>query len=96
MFFSARVVLNVTTLEDQNDASAANGLSLRDAVLIAQSNPGREYVINLAPGTYTLTIQGNEDFRFQEQTQPNLGLFDTFVTRTGDIDITTRITMRGS
>ncbi|MBD2394462.1 hypothetical protein H6G11_09370 [Cyanobacterium aponinum FACHB-4101] len=95
--FSAQVTLNVTTTEDQNDGSAANGLSLRDAILIAQRDPGKEYIINLPEGTYNLTIEGNEDFRFQEVSgEGNLGQFDRFVARSGDLDVETRITIIGS
>ncbi len=54
--FSAQVILNVTTTEDQNDGSAANGLSLRDAIIQANADPRREYVINVPSGTYDLTI----------------------------------------
>ena len=94
---SAKVFFTVDTFADQNDGNASNGLSLRDAVLIAQRDPGKEYIINLPQGTYNLTIQGNEDFRFQEvgSDPENLGLFDRFVTRTGDIDIETRVTIIG-
>ncbi|MBL1209701.1 choice-of-anchor Q domain-containing protein [Geminocystis sp. GBBB08] len=91
-----KVFLTVTTFADQNDGNASNGLSIRDAVLIAQRDPGKEYVINIPEGFYTLTIQGNEDFRFQEQSETNLGLFDDFVTRTGDIDIQTRVSIVGA
>ncbi|WPF87471.1 choice-of-anchor Q domain-containing protein [Cyanobacterium aponinum AL20118] len=54
--FSAQVTLNVTTTEDQNDGSAANGLSLRDAIIQANADPRREYIINVPNGTYNLTI----------------------------------------
>lgn len=48
-------------------------------------------------GTYNLTIEGNEDFRFQEVSgEQNLGQFDRFVARSGDLDIETRITIIGS
>jgi hypothetical protein len=91
-----KVFLTVTTFDDQNDGNASNGLSLRDAVLIAQRDPSKEYVINLPEGTHNLTIEGNEDFRFQEQSTTNLGQFDNIVARTGDIDIETRITIVGA
>lgn len=90
-----KVFLTVTTFQDQNDGNASNGLSLRDAILQAQSDPGKEYVINLPAGLYELSIQGNEDFRFQETSSPNVGLFDNLVTRTGDLDIQTRVTIIG-
>ncbi|BAQ60146.1 alkaline phosphatase [Geminocystis sp. NIES-3708] len=91
-----KVFLTVTTFDDQNDGNASNGLSLRDAVLIAQRDPRREYVINLPEGTYNLTIEGNQDFLFQEQSETNLGQFDNIVARSGDLDIETRITIIGS
>ena len=91
-----KVILNVTTFADQNDGSSANGLSLRDAILTAHRDLDREYIINLPAGTHTLTIQGNEDFRFQETSGTNLGLFDNIVTRTGDLDIEIPITIRGA
>jgi CSLREA domain-containing protein len=59
----AITILTVNTTADQNDGSAANGLSLRDAILIANANPNTEYEIRLTGGlTYTLTSNGiNED-----------------------------------
>lgn len=90
-----QVNLTVTTFEDQNDGAAFNGLSLRDAILIAQRDPSNEYIINLPGGFYNLNIQGNEDFRFQEVSTNNLGLFDNFVLRSGDLDITTNVTIVG-
>lgn len=91
-----KVFLTVTTFDDQNDGNASNGLSLRDAVLIAQRDPSKEYVINLPEGTHNLTIEGNEDFRFQEESTTNLGQFDDIVARSGDLDIETRITIVGA
>lgn len=91
-----KVILNVNTFADQNDGSSANGLSLRDAILTAHRDLDREYIINLPAGTHTLTIQGNEDFRFQETSGTNLGLFDNILTRTGDLDIEIPITIRGA
>ncbi len=68
-------ILQVNTTEDRNDGNAADGLSLRDAILIANANPDTEYEIRLTGGlTYTLTANGiNED-----------------VGRTGDLDIAAR------
>ncbi|MEH1924481.1 beta strand repeat-containing protein [Nostoc sp.] len=56
-------ILTVNTTADQNDGSAANGLSLRDAILIANANPNTDYEIQLTGGaTYNLTSNGiNED-----------------------------------
>lgn len=149
------ITLVVNTFEDQNDGNASNGLSLRDAIIIAHRDPIQPYIIQLAAGTYNLTIEGNEDFRFQEQVgssaqegglegedqgeeqeeqeetvdeQENggngdnggedqedgengdngngdteepeapdsvLGLFDNTVLRSGDLDISTRLTIVG-
>lgn len=68
-------ILEVDTTADQNDGSAENGLSLRDAILIANANPDTEYEIHLQGGEiYKLTSNGtNEDFG-----------------RTGDLDISNR------
>ncbi len=93
---SAKVFLTVDTFSDQNDGNAANGLSLRDAILQAQVDPGREYVINLPEGTYNLNLEGNQDIRSQEEGDSTLGLFDNFVARTGDLDIETRVTIVGA
>ncbi|WP_017292885.1 choice-of-anchor Q domain-containing protein [Geminocystis herdmanii] len=71
--------LNVTTTFDQNDGTAENGLSLRDAVIFANNNPAVEYVIVLQPGqTYTLTQNGSHE--------------DSALT--GDLDIRGNITVR--
>ncbi|BBH40502.1 hypothetical protein myaer102_30630 [Microcystis viridis NIES-102] len=56
---SAPTILTVNTTADQNDGNADNGLSLRDAILIANANPNTEYEIHLTGGlTYTLTSNG--------------------------------------
>ncbi|WP_174782884.1 choice-of-anchor Q domain-containing protein, partial [Dolichospermum sp. UHCC 0299] len=70
------IVLTVTTTADQNDGSATGGLSLRDAILIANANTTNDYVIELQGGqTYSLIytttdidkaslrIQGNATIR---------------------------------
>lgn len=88
---SEKVTLTVTTFDDQNDGSSVNGLSLRDAILRAQSEPQKEYIIYLGAGTYSLFIQGNEDTIFAEAP----GTVDDIVTRTGDLDIDTLITIIG-
>ena len=50
------ITLTVNTTIDQNDGSATNGLSLRDAILIANSDTANKYIINLTGGaTYKLT-----------------------------------------
>lgn len=50
------ITLNLDTLEDQNDGSAQDGLSLRDAIIIANLNRDNQYTINLAAGTYDLDL----------------------------------------
>ncbi len=91
-----KVFLTVTTFEDQNDGGDRNGLSLRDAILRAKADPGKEYVINLPAGVYELSIQGNEDSLFPSD-DPNLpGIVDDIVARTGDLDIQTRVTIIGA
>ncbi|MBD2394461.1 hypothetical protein H6G11_09365 [Cyanobacterium aponinum FACHB-4101] len=53
---SNQITLNVDTFEDQNDGNPSNGLSLRDAIIIANSEPQNKYIINLPQGTYNLTL----------------------------------------
>lgn len=53
---SAQVFLTVNTLEDQNDGSEVDGLSLRDAIIQANSDTRRKYIINVPNGTYNLTL----------------------------------------
>jgi Ca2+-binding RTX toxin-like protein len=54
------IVLQVNTTVDQNDGSSANGLSLRDAILIANANITNDYLIELQGGqTYFLSIIGD-------------------------------------
>ena len=38
--------------------TADNGLSLRDAVIIANADRENEYIINLQAGTYNLSVDG--------------------------------------
>ncbi|MFM6644388.1 MAG: beta strand repeat-containing protein, partial [Microcystis panniformis] len=72
---AAPIVLTVTTTADQNDGSATGGLSLRDAILIANANPTTDYEIQLTGGTtYNLTSNGINE---------NAAL-------TGDLDIKSR------
>ncbi|MBO1055424.1 MAG: hypothetical protein HEQ27_02390 [Dolichospermum sp. JUN01] len=69
------IVLTVTTTADQNDGSATGGLSLRDAILIANANPTTDYKIQLTGGTtYNLTSNG----------------IDENAALTGDLDIKSR------
>ncbi|BAQ61688.1 alkaline phosphatase [Geminocystis sp. NIES-3708] len=96
--FSRQVILNVTTTEDQNDGSTANGLSLRDAILQANANPSKEYIINVPAGTYNLTIKNlltppaiDED----ENNRPDLDTLIESRKVTGDIDISGNITIIG-
>ncbi|MFN9398502.1 MAG: beta strand repeat-containing protein, partial [Dolichospermum sp.] len=52
------IVLTVTTTTDQNDGTATGGLSLRDAILIANANTTNDYIIELQGGqTYSLSIK---------------------------------------
>lgn len=57
------LIVDITT--DQNDSSASNGLSLRDAILIANADTNNDYLIQLQGGqTYSLTLRttsGSED-----------------------------------
>ncbi|MDB9482332.1 hypothetical protein PN476_06840, partial [Dolichospermum circinale CS-537/05] len=72
---AAPIVLTVTTTADQNDGSATGGLSLRDAIIIANANPTTDYEIQLTGGTtYNLTSNGINE---------NAAL-------TGDLDIKSR------
>ncbi len=50
------IILTVTTTFDQYDGSATNGLSLREAIGIANANTTNDYIIQLQGGvTYNLT-----------------------------------------
>jgi hypothetical protein len=57
------ITLTVNTVFDENDGSATtgSGLSLRDAIIIANNDTTNEYIINLATGqNYFLTL-GSKD-----------------------------------
>lgn len=54
---SQEVTLNVNTFDDQNDGSNIDGLSLRDAVIIAANDQQNDYIINLEAGTYNLFLE---------------------------------------
>ena len=63
----ALIVLTVNTTFDDNDGSASlgTGLSLRDAIIIANNNAANDYIIDLASGgTYFLTQSANSDTQF--------------------------------
>ena len=81
-------VLKVNTTVDENDGSAeaGEGLSLRDAVIIANSNRGDD-IIELEAGlTYELSIEGEE------------GAVDSESDTVGDLDIADpvgKLTIRG-
>ena len=72
---AAPTILTVTTTADQNNGVTTDGLSLREAILIANANPNTDYEIQLTGGlTYNLTANGvNED-----------------AGKTGDLDIASR------
>lgn len=93
--FSRQVVLNVTTTEDQNDGSSANGLSLRDAILQANANPSKEYVINVPAGVYNLTIQNILQPPAIDDSTPDLATLIESRKTTGDLDISGRVTIIG-
>ncbi|MDV3000845.1 MAG: hypothetical protein N5P05_002451 [Chroococcopsis gigantea SAG 12.99] len=58
---SSVITLNVNTTNDQNDGSSANGLSLREAILIANQNTTNQYTIVLqSTFRYRLTIVGSD------------------------------------
>jgi hypothetical protein len=68
-------ILTVTTTDDRNDGNLTDGLSLREAILIANNSPDTEYEILLTGGlTYTLTANG----------------IDEDGGKTGDLDIVAR------
>ncbi|MFN6273166.1 MAG: choice-of-anchor Q domain-containing protein, partial [Microcystis sp.] len=53
---SAPIILTVNTTADQNDGTTTGGLSLRDAILIANADTTNDYIIELQGGqTYFLT-----------------------------------------
>ncbi|GFE69935.1 choice-of-anchor Q domain-containing protein [Chroococcus sp. FPU101] len=58
----AVITLTVNTTSDQNDGNATNGLSLRDAILIANQNINNDYEIVLTSSLrYRLTLSGNDN-----------------------------------
>lgn len=72
---SAPTILRVTTTLDQNNGITTDGLSLREAILIANANPNTTYEIQLTGGgTYFLTANGIREDN----------------GRTGDLDIQPR------
>jgi hypothetical protein len=72
---AAPTILTVTTTTDQNDGVTTDGLSLREAILIANANPNTDYEIYLTGGlTYNLTA---------DEADESEGL-------TGDLDISSR------
>ncbi|PHV61295.1 choice-of-anchor Q domain-containing protein [Cyanobacterium aponinum] len=87
------ILLNVTTTEDQNDGSSFQGLSLRDAILIANADPDNHYTINLPAGTYNLTIK-NVLLPTTDTSADAATLFQSRLA-TGDLDIIGNITIIG-
>lgn len=73
-----RSVLSVTTTEDVLDDNDGV-LSLREAIITANGDPGKSYQINLQNGTYRLEIDGREE--------------DSCLT--GDLDITGDVLIDG-
>jgi Ca2+-binding RTX toxin-like protein len=72
---AAPTILTVTTTADQNNGVTTDGLSLREAILIANANPNTDYEIQVTGGlTYNLTANGINE---------NAG-------KTGDLDIASR------
>ncbi|WP_330204669.1 choice-of-anchor Q domain-containing protein [Cyanobacterium sp. Dongsha4] len=87
------ILLNVTTTLDQNDGSDFQGLSLRDAILIANADPDNHYTINLPAGTYNLTIK-NVLLPTTDTSADAATLFQSRLA-TGDLDIIGNITIIG-
>ncbi|WP_125730856.1 hypothetical protein [Microcystis viridis] len=81
-------VLIVTTTLDESDGSATvgTGLSLRDAILIANSNPTLDYEIRLTGGTtYELRASGfQEDNSLKGDLDIKTRTGALFITATGD------------
>jgi hypothetical protein len=83
---SGPIVLSVNTTADQNDGSAAGGLSLRDAILIANADTTNDYIIELnSDQAYSLTNMDSWD-----SLSDNTG-------KTGDLDILPggKVTIKG-
>lgn len=72
------IILTVTTTADQNDGSATNGLSLRDAILIANANTANTYIIEL---------QGGQTYILNQVNSSPLVLGDENAAKTGDLDV---------
>ena len=87
-------ILRVNTLADENDGSAelGTGLSLRDAILIANSTPGEEIIELESEQIYGLTLEGIDPSSFDLILNPrDSALF-------GDLDIAStggKLTIRG-
>lgn len=92
------IILNVTTTEDQNDGSTFRGLSLRDAILIANADPENHYQINVPSGTYDLTIKNVLLPPISDGGNNTVDQATLFQSRlaTGDLDITGNVTIIGA
>lgn len=91
------IILNVTTTEDQNDGSNFRGLSLRDAILMANADPENHYEINLPSGTYDLTIKNVLVPPISDVDNNTVDQATLFQSRlaTGDLDITGNVAIIG-
>ncbi|WP_071516815.1 DUF4347 domain-containing protein [Geitlerinema sp. PCC 9228] len=84
------IALDVNTTEDENDGDADTGagLSLRDAILIANNNPDRDYTIELTGGeTYNLSLSDTDTSNF-EISNPDAAVADLDIA--GGANITVR------
>lgn len=83
------ITLDVDTTEDENDGDAdtGEGLSLRDAILIANNNPDSDYTIELTGGeTYNLSLS-DADTTF-ELSNPDASVADLDIA--GGANVTVR------
>lgn len=92
---TTEVVLNVTTTEDQNDGSDLDGLSLRDAILIASANSEKRYTINLPTGFYNLTLQNILQPPTIDESSVDFATLVESRKTTGDLDIFGNVTIIG-
>ncbi len=92
---TTEIVLDVTTTEDQNDGSDKDGLSLRDAILIASTNSEKKYIINLPAGFYALTLQNILQPPTIDENSVDFATLVESRNTTGDLDIFGNITIIG-
>ncbi|WPF87472.1 choice-of-anchor Q domain-containing protein [Cyanobacterium aponinum AL20118] len=108
---SNREVLFVTTTQDENDGSfSGSGLSLRDAILIANRDNTKEYTIYIVPEllndieqfadsepiTFNLDVKNTIQPPTTDETTLDLDTLKESRKTTGDLDIAGRVSIIGA